>query len=343
MEKQILGLAAKTGTAAAPHKDNLEKFVFKPGTWAWKRFKTKSKWLTKENHFTFVDATLMESAALGKLLKIDFTTAAKGVDDPEGYVYKAIENALTNAAQKIADDRRLWGASRRSLDATTGEGEDSRTFGELVTTHGDLRHQSKALVIPRPIAYRWALNRNKKDVAAKSRILLKIVEDVSIMLDSDNGDEVPEEEQTLEPLEPVTPQEEAEEMKGDDFAADSEDLNRVVFDPKGYHRKAVAEVGFMESDDDCPPQTQYKSSPMGFGGLSEEEEEQGLRVDVSLILEKIKDEEAKKWCRRVLDGWDPVYAYKFAGIKKNDYYKKLLPQLRKVFAALKPTGRKGRN
>lgn len=336
-------LMTPPGNAAAPQKDESEKFVFKPGTWAWKRFKTKAKWLTKANHFTYKEATLMEGDALGKLLEVDFTTTAKGVDDPEGYVYRAIDNALTNAAQKVADDRRVWGASRLSLDATTGEGEDSRTFGELITAHGDLNRQRKSMGIPRPIAYRWALNRNKRNEAATRKILQRLVEDVSVMLESDLSGEVPEEDRSLAPLEELTADEEAELIRTDIIAGAPEDLNRIVFDPAKHHRQAVAEVGFFESDEDWTPQTRHSSSPMGFGSTSEELYEQILRIDVALVIDKLEDEKDKAWCRRVLEGWDPVCAYKFDRIKKNDYYRQMLPRLRKAFAALKYAIGKGRN
>lgn len=343
MKKQILGLAAKSGTAAAPHKNGKGKFALRVGTWAWNKFKTKARWLTRVNHFTFEESSLMEAAALEKLLEKDFAKLASTAKDPEGYVYSAINNALTNAAAKVADDRRVWGASRQSLDATMGEGEESRTFGEIVTTHGDLNHQRKSMGIPRPIAYRWALNRNKRNEAATRKILQRLVEDVSVMLESDLSGEVPEDEQSPEPLEAVTLEEELEQAKTDVFASAPEDLNRVVFDPKEHRRKAVAEVGFFEDDEDWTPQTQHKSSPMGFGSSAEELFEQLLRVDVALLIDSLEDEKDKDWCRLVLKGYDPVYAYKRLNIKRGDYYKKMLPRLAKAFAALKYAVGKERN
>lgn len=343
MKKQILGLAAKPGTAAVPHKNGRNRFALRVGTWAWNKFKTKARWLTRVNHFTFEESALMEGAALEKLLEVDFVKLASTANDPEGYVYRAISNALTNAASTVADDRRVWGASRLSLDATTGEGEDSRTFGELVTAHGDLNRQRKSIGIPRPIAYRWALNRNKRNEAATRKILQRLVEDVSVMLESDLSGEVPEEDRSLAPLEELTADEEAELIRTDIIAGAPEDLNRIVFDPAKHHRQAVAEVGFFESDEDWTPQTRHSSSPMGFGSTSEELYEQILRIDVALVIDKLEDEKDKAWCRRVLEGWDPVCAYKFDRIKKNDYYRQMLPRLRKAFAALKYAIGKGRN
>jgi len=338
MKKLMIGLTATTGTAADPHKENDKGvFEFVEGGKAFKKFKIKAKWLTRRNNFNYEESATMEALALEQLLEVDFLGLYRAGKIGEGYVCTAISHALTNAAQKVADDRRVWGASRQSLDAQVGEGEDSRSFVDLVSSHGDLNRQRKVMGMPRPVAYRWALNRHKRNVAATRKILARLLTDPEMTQDLES--ETAELDEEMKNLVPETAAEkevaEEESLKHDDFAGDSEDLNKTEFKPDSHHEKAVAEVGYFETDEDWMPQTQHKSSAMGLGSSAEEVYEAMLRIDVALVIEQLEDEKDKAWCRRVLEGWDPADAYRFDFTTKSDFYKKMRPRLQKAFAALK--------
>jgi len=321
--------------AAVPQQvGNTGTFDIVEGSWMFEKFKTKAKWLTKVNHFDIEESALMEGLALEALLKIDFAQIARTKEITEGYLYRAIENALTNAAIEVADERRVWGASRKSTDAPTGGDEGSQTLGELVSNHGDLNRQRKSIMIPHPIAYRWTLKRFKKNKAATRKILRRLEADTGIMIDAELTNEAPADEMPSEPVEVLTREEEEKAMAQDDFAGYSDDVNRTVFDSEAFHDKAVAEVGFAADEDAWAPKGVQTSRPASFGSTAEEVYEQVLKVDVALVIQDLEDEKAKAWCRRVLDGWDPVLAYKKLGIKKNDFYKKLRPMLQDAFGHL---------
>jgi len=119
----------------------------------------------------------------------------------------------------------------------------------------------------------------------------------------------------------------------DDFADDAETLNRTVFDAMGHHGKAVAEVGLAPNEDEEVPQCTFRTRSLGFGVPAAANSRVGLKGDVKDLMRTLPPK-YKAWCRFVKNREDPVAAYKSLGIDKNEYYKKLLPLMRKVFAEL---------
>jgi len=119
----------------------------------------------------------------------------------------------------------------------------------------------------------------------------------------------------------------------DDFADDAETLNRTVFDAMGHHSKAVAEVGLAPNEDDEVPQRTFRTRSAGFGVPSAANSRWGLKGDVRGLMRSLPPK-YQAWCRLVKNREDPVEAYKMLKIGKNEYYKKLLPLARKVFAEL---------
>jgi len=120
---------------------------------------------------------------------------------------------------------------------------------------------------------------------------------------------------------------------GDDFADDAETLNRTVFDAMGHHGKAVAEVGLAPNEDEEVPQSTFRTRSAGFGVPSAANSRLGLKEDVKGLMRSLPPK-CQDWCRLVKNREDPVEAYKTLEIGKNEYYKKLLPLARKVFAEL---------
>jgi len=324
MKKLMIGGAGVKATAETSQTESESGvYEFTEGGWAFDRFKRKAKWLTKHNRFNFEESTLMEGRALEKLLEVDFMSLAKQGRIDRGYVYRAIDNALTNAAQKVSDDRRVWSESRVSLDAPMGDGEDAASLGEFVSTHGDLNHQRKAIGIPRLIACRWALNRHRKNAVATRKILARLAEDAGALPVDELSEEVEEESVGFASSEEETSEGDAAALNGDEVSHDGDE-----------HAKAVAEVGYFESDEDWKPPVQHRSRSMGFGSTAEELYEQVLKVDVGLVLANLEGEKDREWCQRVIDGWDPVVAYAALGFTKSDFYKKLRPRLQDAFGHL---------
>lgn len=77
----------------------------------------------------------------------------------------------------------------------------------------------------------------------------------------------------------------------------------------------------------------FKMRPAGFGGRAAGVSREGLKADVRGILRTLPAD-LQDWCRAVMRGDDPSEAYRRLRIEKNDYYRKVLPRLRKAFAEL---------
>ena len=120
----------------------------------------------------------------------------------------------------------------------------------------------------------------------------------------------------------------------DEFEADSDDLNRQVFDAADHHAKAVAEMGYTHRSDNEPPApSAHRARPASFGVTSAHPTETHEREEAMKKIIRSLDPKAREWCRLCLEEEvDPVDAYKQLGIDKNFYYKKFLPMLKTRFA-----------
>lgn len=323
--------AYATGNAAGLQKLAIGGFSEETQTWAWKVFKTKAKHLSRQNHFTEEEWTSMEAEALVDLLGdtgvVYEPASGKTV---EAYLRGVIGRKLKHAAAKVADERSVWTESRRSLDAGSCSDEATSSLGDLVTDEATLANNRKLIKPPRAVEVRNTIKRlrNAKDRAGLVRFRAQLtgLDREVLVMESDESAASSEEDAGVDALLNPNPV--------DDFADDSETLNRSVFSARDHHAKAVAEVGLVQNEDDEVPQTRFRVRSSGFGQLSATNSRIGLKGDVAGVLSRLPPL-LRDWCHRVKDcGEHPVEAYKSLGIPKNDYYKKVLPQIRVAFAEL---------
>ena len=331
-----------TGNAAAPQKLELAGFDEETQAWAWETFKKIAKSLTTKNHFTEEEWTSMEAEAIIDLLTDDAIVWDPAVTELSVHQYLAgvINRKLKHAAAKIADDRSVWTESRRSLDMPSGDGDETGTLGDILASDANLETNRKFIEKPRAIAVRNKIKRlrDTKNHEGLARFRAELVgRCVPTPPPEDDGrDGVPSPSADDTAANPDT----ETDILGrtapvDEFEADSEDLNLQVFDAADHHAKAVAEMGYTRRDDDEPPApTSFRSRPASFGHLTARPVEDREREKIfDRLIAKLEDPKAREWCRRCREeDADPVQTYKDLGIEKNDYYKKLLPMLRRVFA-----------
>ena len=329
----------KNGGAAdlCDKKNNkVNDYSMTPGAWAFETFKRKAKWLTRINGFSYEDGTLMEAWAMADILE-----ARDGYDPASGrtreqYYYTVISNALTSAAQKIADSRAVWSNSRRSLDAQSGTGEDTRTVGDLVQAQADTNANEKLGGEPFQIRVRRQINRLKrrKDAEALEKLRRRLQSHGQPVLT--DADEHPDEEPRTGPdfIEDVSAEEEELAERGNVGVSDFEDLNRLAYSMHDQHDDAVAEMGLADDPDEDVPEAVHANRLSGFGDCARAVFLEALHRDVVILLNDL-DPKLRRWCEYVLRGYSKTEARAACRIGKSSFYDTVIPRLRRAFAGLR--------
>ena len=326
MKELILGDKAGTGAAETLHIQENGCLGMIEGDWLWGAFKRKAKWLTRKNHLTREEWSLMEDFAIGDLLNTldgyDPAKAKRG--GRKGYLNTIIGNALGKAAQYVVDQRSQW-SSRQSLDAAVGDSADSMTHVDRLMDGRHLAANEKFWGEPRCRVIRRKLDELKKDEKARKRLLARIAAQTVVVGDEDD-----------EPVVDCPP------MVIDLLGVDTDTLDVVETEKRetehrtmeAMHGDAVAEMGLSEDVDEKVEASGGKVKTSGFGDCAVALFDNAVKLDVALVMGMLEPR-LKAWCEKVMEGYSPTEAYRAVRFSKSNFYAYVLPKLKEAFKGLR--------
>lgn len=297
-------LTVETGDAAALRKEDGKCFEIAEGGWAFKAFMAKARALSRRNAFSQDEEADMVAKAMISILGAKNRYDASSGNMWESYMRTVMFNALSKAAADVADDRRLWRESRVSLDADVGEGDGAMALVDMVHSGAGLAANEKFWDVPRSVRMR-RLRRERKANSSAVRKLLERMEDGFA-------------DRWANPDEPEI-----------DAAACESSMRALGED----HLRAVEEMGLADCSDEVSQKPDQPPCAPGFGDTAAAVFREVLRLDVLLVVNRLEPR-LRRWCELVLEGYNPVAAYKAARMSRSNYYAYALPKLRKAFAGL---------
>jgi len=117
-------------------------------------------------------------------------------------------------------------------------------------------------------------------------------------------------------------------------ATDFADPGPAAEPAQNDHDRAVDEMGLADDTDEKPEAAVRRCAEPGFGDAAAFEREAELRLDVALVMARLPPRLCA-WCRKVLEGYSPVDAYRSERFSKTGFYSRALPRLRAAFAHLR--------
>ena len=306
------------------------------GSDEWATFKRKAKWLSKMNRFSMEEWTLMEAWAMADILGARLRFDPKKGGSRQKYINTVICNALTKAAQKIADERAIWSKSRVSLDVAMGEGDGTMTPCDLIQSQATMNANEKLGTEPVQVRVRDRLNKYKreKDFAALERLRRRLqLESAADSL----GDEADGDETFVSEEDPGGSETGGDDLLGDfpdAGEADPLELNARSYGMEQQHGEAVEEIGLADDPDERTETPDRENKMTGFGDCAEAVYQATLKIDVAIVMNGLEPK-LKRFCRYVQNGYSVSGAYRACRFSKTNFHAYIRPALQEEFKHLR--------